>query len=80
MRVRDADPGADREQPLRLGDARHADVDGQRDALRAAGGEPRRDRAGVEAELGRHVRWRTRALASSASSSGSSAMNAWPCG
>jgi DNA-binding transcriptional LysR family regulator len=45
MRVGDPDPGRDREQLVRLGDARHADVDRQRDPVGAARGEPRRDRA-----------------------------------
>ena len=44
MRVGDPDAGADREQPLRLGDARQPDVDGQREALRATRRQPRPDR------------------------------------
>ena len=54
--VGDADPGADREQSLRLGHAGQADVDGQPDPLRPPGGQPGGDRRRVEAELGRHVR------------------------
>ena len=55
VRVGDPDPGADRQQPLRLGDARQAEVDRQRDAFGPAGGQPGRDRVRVEAELGGHV-------------------------
>ena len=55
MGVGDANPGADREQLLRLGDARHADMDREPETLRPPRGDPRRDRPGVEAELGRHV-------------------------
>jgi len=40
VRVGDPDPGADREQALRLGDARQAEVDREREAFRAPRGEP----------------------------------------
>ena len=80
VRVGDPDPGADREQPLRLGDARQAEMDGQRRCPRP-GGRPAtsRSRPG-RSRAGSSCSWRTAALARSASSSGASAMKAWPCG
>ena len=53
--VGDADPGGDGQQLLGLGDAGHADVDGQGDPFGAPCGDPAGDGAGIEAELGRHV-------------------------